>query len=123
MKQLIIVGAGPAGVSAALYAIRLGVTPLVIHNGIGALKKASIIENYYGLPTPISGEKLYETGLSQLKALNIPVAEEELLSIAYDNGNFFCFSSILASDFRCFLCTYQYTAGLSPVFCTFFLLF
>ena len=86
MKQLIIVGAGPAGVSAALYAIRLGVTPLVIHNGIGALKKASIIENYYGLPTPISGEKLYETGLSQLKALNIPVAEEELLSIAYDNG-------------------------------------
>lgn len=86
MEQLIIVGAGPAGVSAALYAIRLGVTPLVIHNGIGALKKASIIENYYGLPTPISGEKLYETGLSQLKALNIPVAEEELLSIAYDNG-------------------------------------
>ena len=52
MEQLIIVGAGPAGVSAALYAIRLGVTPLVIHNGIGALKKASIIENYYGLPTP-----------------------------------------------------------------------
>lgn len=86
MEQLIIVGAGPAGVSAALYAIRLGVTPLVIHNGIGALKKASIIENYYGLPAPISGEKLYETGLSQLKALNIPVAEEELLSIAYDNG-------------------------------------
>lgn len=86
MEQLIIVGAGPAGISAALYAVRLGITPLVIHNGIGALEKAAVIENYYGLPSPISGKELYETGLSQLKALNVPVVKEELLSIAYDNG-------------------------------------
>ena len=64
MEQLIIVGAGPAGVSAALYAIRLGVTPLVIHNGIGALKKASIIENYYGLPHPVTGKELFENGIA-----------------------------------------------------------
>lgn len=86
MEQLIIIGAGPAGVSAALYATRLGITPLVIHNGIGALEKAALIENYYGLSSPVSGEELYETGLSQLQALNVPVKKEELLSIAYDNG-------------------------------------
>ena len=58
MEKLIIAGAGPAGVSAALYATRLGITPLVIHNGAGALEKAVKIENYYGLPEVIYMEPL-----------------------------------------------------------------
>ncbi len=45
MQQLVIAGAGPAGVSAALYAVRMGFPPLVIHNGYGALEKAEKIEN------------------------------------------------------------------------------
>ena len=48
MEKLIIAGAGPAGVSAALYAVRSGITPLVLHKGGGALEKAVKIENYYG---------------------------------------------------------------------------
>ena len=51
-----IAGAGPAGVSAALYAVRMGFPPLVIHNGYGALERAKKIENYYGLPAPIPGK-------------------------------------------------------------------
>ena len=54
MQQLVIAGAGPAGVSAALYAVRMGFPPLVIHNGYGALEKAEKIENYYGLHTIVS---------------------------------------------------------------------
>lgn len=84
MQQLVIAGAGPAGVSAALYAVRMGFPPLVIHNGYGALEKAEKIENYYGLPSPVSGKELYENGLSQLAALNVPVLKDELLSITYD---------------------------------------
>lgn len=84
MQQLVIAGAGPAGVSAALYAVRMGFPPLVIHNGYGALEKAEKIENYYGLPAPISGKELYKNGLSQLQALNVPVLKDELLSITYD---------------------------------------
>ena len=38
MEKLIIAGAGPAGVSAALYAVRSGITPLVLHKGGGALE-------------------------------------------------------------------------------------
>ena len=45
MENLIIVGAGPAGISAALYAARANLDPLVINNGIGALEKAEKIEN------------------------------------------------------------------------------
>lgn len=83
-EKLIIAGAGPAGISAALYAVRSGITPLIIHKGVGALEKAAKIENYYGLPAPISGQELYENGLAQIKALNVPVLEEEMVSVEYD---------------------------------------
>ena len=53
MEKIIIIGAGPAGISAALYAARANMDPLVINNGIGALEKAEKIENYYGME-PVS---------------------------------------------------------------------
>lgn len=84
MEKLIIAGAGPAGVSAALYAVRSGITPLVLHKGGGALEKAVKIENYYGLPKPVTGAELYENGLKQLASFQIPVMEEELLAVEYD---------------------------------------
>lgn len=87
IKPLIIAGAGPAGVSAALYAVRSGITPLVLHKGGTALEKAARIENYYGLPHPVSGMELYENGIAQIKALDVPVLYEELLSVEYD-GNY-----------------------------------
>ncbi len=84
MEKLIIAGVGPAGVSAALYAVRSGITPLVLHKGAGALEKAAKIENYYGLPKPISGRELYENGIAQLSSLEVPVLQEELLAVEYD---------------------------------------
>ena len=48
MENIIIIGAGPAGISAALYAARGNLTPLLLNNGIGALAKAEKIENYFG---------------------------------------------------------------------------
>ena len=84
MEKLIIAGAGPAGVSAALYAVRSGITPLVLHKGGGALEKAVKIENYYGLPHPITGAELYKNGLKQLESFQVPVVEEELLAVEYD---------------------------------------
>ena len=47
VEKIVIIGAGPAGISAALYAARANMEPLVINNGIGALKNAEKIENYY----------------------------------------------------------------------------
>ena len=43
MENIIIIGAGPAGISAALYAVRGNLNPLLINNGIGELEKAENI--------------------------------------------------------------------------------
>ena len=42
LQKLIIAGAGPAGISAALYAVRAGITPLILYKDGGALEKAKI---------------------------------------------------------------------------------
>lgn len=80
-QQVIIIGGGPAGVSAALYLARAGVRTTIIENGPGALAKAHKIDNYYGIAA--SGEKLYATGLEQAKALGVAVMQDEVLSVEY----------------------------------------
>ena len=47
MEKVLIIGAGPAGISAALYTARGNMNPIVVNSGIGALEKAEKIENYY----------------------------------------------------------------------------
>ena len=105
MENIIIIGAGPAGISAALYAARGNLTPLLLNNGIGALAKAEKIENYYGLERPLSGEELYERGVAQAKALSIRIIDAQVLGInGFDTftvqttaGNFDTVSVILAT--------------------------
>ncbi len=81
MEKVIIIGAGPAGISAALYAVRGNLDPLVINNGIGALEKAEKIENYYGLDHPLSGQELYDTGIAQAKALGVRILDAQVLGV------------------------------------------
>lgn len=81
MEKIVIIGAGPAGISAALYAARGNMDPLVINQGIGALEKAELIENYYGLEKPLSGKELFERGIDQAKALGIRFVEAQMLGV------------------------------------------
>lgn len=81
MQDAIIVGKGPAGISAALYLKRAGLNVTVIGKGYGALEKAEKIENYYGLPQPVDGKQLVEIGIAQAEGLGIPVLTQEVLHI------------------------------------------
>ena len=58
MANVVIIGSGPAGVSAALYTARAGIDTTVLTRGPGSLARAEGIENYYGVPGSISGAEL-----------------------------------------------------------------
>ena len=62
MADMLIIGQGPAGISAALYALRAGLDVILVGKGVGALEKAHMIENYYGLEKPLTGAELFEVG-------------------------------------------------------------
>ena len=63
MSNIVIIGSGPAGVSAALYTARAGVDTTVLTRGLGALDRAELIQNYYGFAAPISGAELERQGI------------------------------------------------------------
>lgn len=83
--QAIIIGGGPAGVSAALYLARAGIATAIIENGPGALARAHKIDNYYGISA--SGEKLYAQGLAQAAAQGVCLIHDEVISVEY-TGSF-----------------------------------
>ena len=55
MYDVIVIGSGPAGITAAIYAKRRNLSVMIISKGEGALNKAKEIENYYGFEKQISG--------------------------------------------------------------------
>ena len=76
-KDLIIIGAGPAGLSAGIYASREGMSTLLLE-GLrcgGQLASADMIENYPGFPKGISGMKLADAFKEQAKRFGTEIIE------------------------------------------------
>ena len=83
MPNIVIIGSGPAGVSAALYAARAGVETTVLTKGPGALDRAELIQNYYGFAEPISGAELERRGIEGAKALGVQFVTTEAVGLTY----------------------------------------
>ncbi|MDP4110116.1 MAG: NAD(P)/FAD-dependent oxidoreductase [Bacillota bacterium] len=83
MADVIVLGSGPAGISASLYVKRAGLNAVVIGRGGGSLEKADKIENYYGFPEPVDAGELIKNGIAQAKRLGIPVIKDEVVSLSY----------------------------------------
>lgn len=86
LYDVIIIGSGPAGISAGLYTKRAGLKTLIISKGVGTLEKAEKIENYYGFLSQ-GGIELQKVGENQAENLGIEIKREEVMNISY-NENF-----------------------------------
>lgn len=88
MYDVIIIGGGPAGVSASLYAKRSNLNVLLIYNDISNVEKAHKIDNYYGFPEGITGPDLFNNGLEQAKNLGVEVLKSEVTGIENQGVSF-----------------------------------
>ena len=87
MYDIIIIGGGPAGITAAIYGKRAGNKVLILEAKKvgGAMLKAHLIDNYPGL-YHITGEELADKFLDQIKELDIEIKYEKAINIM-DNNN------------------------------------
>lgn len=81
MYDVIIVGAGPAGISASLYTVRRNLKTLIIYKEKSALEKSTRIENYYGFENGINGEDLYKIGIRQAQNIGAEIIKDEVTNI------------------------------------------
>lgn len=86
MLDTAIIGYGPAGISAALYLRRANKTVILIGKDVGALQKAEKIENYFGLPEPITGSELAAIGIEQARSLGAEIINDEVLDLSWDGA-------------------------------------
>ena len=86
--DVVIVGGGPAGITAAIYTSRRELKTLVITKEIGGqIVKTADIENYPGFDL-ISGPELAQKFMSQAKKFAAEIIYEEVTSLEDKNGNF-----------------------------------
>lgn len=81
MYDMIIIGAGPAGISAAIYAKRANLNVLVLFNDNNNISEDIKIENYYGFQNGITLKELKQNGINQAKNLGVELENCEVTSI------------------------------------------
>lgn len=83
--DVIIIGSGPAGLSAAIYSARGGMKTLVLTgvNAGGQVTQTDAIENYAGIPA-VDGYTLYSTMLSQAESFGAEVRYETVNEISVE---------------------------------------
>jgi len=76
--DLIIIGAGPAGLTAGIYGVRSGLKTLILEEKIpgGAAAESPLIENYPGFPS-ISGQELISKMVEHCKKFEVPINQLE----------------------------------------------
>lgn len=86
--EVIIIGGGPAGMTAGLYTSRARLKTLLIENGIfgGQMMTTELIENYPGFPQGVSGEELSRLMEEQAKRFGLETIMEEVTEVGVEKA-------------------------------------
>ena len=89
VRDIVIIGSGPAGYTAAIYTARAGLKPLLIAGEVtagGALMNTTEVENFPGFPQGIQGPDLMANMLSQVERFGCEIIYEDALEVSLEGA-------------------------------------
>src|SRR5215210_3265477 len=89
IREVVVVGGGIAGLSAAIYLARAQRNTLVIDSGHSMAKWEPEVENYLGFPKGVDGEDLLTNGRKQAERYGADFASDTIKEVTEDGGTFF----------------------------------
>jgi len=94
VEKLVIIGSGPAGLTAAIYGCRADLDPLVFMGTKygGQLMLTSEVENYPGFPDPVLGPDLIARMKSQAERLGARLVQEDVVRVNFKTYPFEVFT-------------------------------
>lgn len=84
MREVIIIGSGPAGYTAGIYTARAGLKPLLIASSVeagGELMKTTEVENYPGFPNGLQGPELMDAFKAQAERFGTEVLLDDVIEV------------------------------------------
>ena len=89
-EEVAILGAGPAGIAAAIYLKRAGFSPILFEKQQpgGLLRHAFLVENYPGFPRGITGTKLADLFAKHLQKIGVAITKSEVKRVDHQNAGF-----------------------------------
>ncbi len=84
VREVIIVGSGPAGYTAAIYAARAQLNPIIFEGAItagGALMNTTEVENFPGFPEGVMGPQLMENMRAQVARFDAQLITDDITSM------------------------------------------
>jgi thioredoxin reductase (NADPH) len=95
IRKLVIIGSGPAGLTAAIYGARADLDPIVFMGTKygGQLMVTSEVENFPGFPDPVMGPDLMERMKSQAEKLGAELIQDDVMKVNFKTYPFEVYSS------------------------------
>ncbi len=84
INELVIVGSGPAGYTAAIYAARAQLKPIIYEGSVtagGALMNTTEVENFPGFPTGVMGPELMESMRKQVERFDCKIVTDDIVEM------------------------------------------
>ncbi|MGH7231895.1 MAG: NAD(P)/FAD-dependent oxidoreductase [Nitrospiraceae bacterium] len=88
VREVIVIGGGLAGLSAAIYLGRSRRDTLLVHSGRSMAKWESDVQNYLGFPDGIDGTELLTRGRTQVARFQVDLVEDEVQSLRKEDDTF-----------------------------------